>query len=779
MLQFVALLFLSALTLAAGLECTDPAKPLNIPKNYQAVTQNTEYLCWTEDHGRIGYSSDNNANYLVSNCADECTGSPEMSFFKNGPFVRCYCFDEYSKCETPAGPYTYFTRYVRNDETCGACPGATPEWDNDSAQCKAANCAADEFWEQTSLTEGHCEPCPAATPKSLLNECGACPGATPEWDGTACVVAANCAADEFWEQTSLAEGHCVGCPAATPKSLLNECVSAEQHFCSAVDGAAAFLDECGNCVGQIGFDIDGEAAGDESGHSVSLSEDGRIMAVGAYKHDGEKGHVRIYQRPAVTGWALIGDIGGEVDGDKAGYSVSLSADGTKMAIAVIKDYDHTRRSCVRVYQRDESVALGWRQLGLDIDDTITRDHDTVGYSVSLSPDGSVVAIGNPNHREEWLINMGHVRVYQWDDSGGSDSPSWKQLGGDIVGEGNYDYTGHSISLSYDGTIVAIGAPEHDDDGVAPLAGNGHVRVFQRDESVDLGWKQIGSKIEGDTLKDKMGSSVSLSADGAILAVGAPQNRANNKFRAGHARVYQRDENVNLGWKQVGEDIEGEAAWDYSGSSVSLSADGSAVAIGAVYNRANLRQAGHVRVYQRDENVDLGWKQVGEDIDGEAKLDYSGYSVSLSADGSTVAIGAWGNDDGGDNSGHVRAYSLPPGLCCHGDTPYEDSSTCVASCPAEKPKLDGSTCVASCPADKPKLDGSACVASCPADKPKLDGSTCAPCSGVSKWDGAQCTDAYIKTNLQRLADMRCSGGTGFDADAAATAFAELQQPCSTE
>ena len=45
-------------------------------------------------------------------------------------------------------------------------------------------------------------------------------------------------------------------------------------------------------------------------------------------------------------------------------------------------------------------------------------------------------------------------------------------------------------------------------------------------------------------------------------------------------------------------------------------------------------------------------KVGADIDGEAADDYSGYSVS-SVDGSTVAIGADGNDGNGLDFGHAR------------------------------------------------------------------------------------------------------------------------------
>ena len=53
----------------------------------------------------------------------------------------------------------------------------------------------------------------------------------------------------------------------------------------------------------------------------------------------------------------------------------------------------------------------------------------------------------------------------------------------------------------------------------------------------------------------------------------------------------------------------------------------------------------------------GRAQVGSDIDGEAACDYSGCSVSLSSDGSTLAIGAYDNDGNGSNSGHVRVISI--------------------------------------------------------------------------------------------------------------------------
>jgi hypothetical protein len=112
--------------------------------------------------------------------------------------------------------------------------------------------------------------------------------------------------------------------------------------------------------------------------------------------------------------------------------------------------------------------------------------------------------------------------------------------------------------------------------------------------------------------------------------------------------------ANAQWTQIGSDIDGEAVYDLSGHSVSLSSDGSVVAIGAYLNYGTWGcNSGHVRIY---ENQSGTWTQIGSDIDGEAANDLSGWSVSLSSDGSVVAIGAWQNDGTGADAGHVRLYT---------------------------------------------------------------------------------------------------------------------------
>ena len=243
---------------------------------------------------------------------------------------------------------------------------------------------------------------------------------------------------------------------------------------------------------------------------------------------------------------------------------------------------------------------------------------------------------------------GELQVYNgtyWTNLIGGNRSSYgrAQVGSDIDGEAGGDYSGHSVSLSSDGSIVAIGAYANDGNGNF----SGHVRVYQ---NVSGTWTQVGSDIDGEAASDYSGWSVSLSSDGSIVAIGAYGNNGNGTS-SGHVRIYQ---NVSGTWTQVGSDIDGEAADDNSGRSVSLSSDGSIVAIGAYGNNGNGTNSGHVRVYQ---NISGTWMQYGPDINGEAADDNSGYYVSISKDGSTVAIGAYKNDGNGTNSGHTRVITL--------------------------------------------------------------------------------------------------------------------------
>ncbi|KAH8062386.1 hypothetical protein JL722_3304 [Aureococcus anophagefferens] len=400
---------------------------------------------------------------------------------------------------------------------------------------------------------------------------------------------------------------------------------------------------------QRGDDIDGEAAYDLSGVSVSLSADGTTLAVGAADNDGagsNAGHARVFAwDPVDETWKQRGDdIDGEAADDRSGYSVSLSADGTTLAVgARYNDGAGSKAGHARVFAWDP-VDETWVQRGDDIDGEAAYDQS--GVSVSLSADGTTLAVGAV-YNDGAGSNAGHARVFAWD----SDDETWIQRGDDIDGEAAGDNSGVSVSLSADGTALAVGAADNGGAG----SNAGHARVFAWD-SVDDTWIQRGDDIDGEAADDYSGYSVSLSADGTMLAVGAWGNDPDNFLPdAGHARVFAWDP-VDETWKQRGDDIDGEAGFYYSGYSVSLSADGTTLAVGAYENDGAGFNAGHARVFAWDSD-DETWIQRGDDVDGEAAYDWSGRSVSLSADGTTLAVGAPYNGGAGYDAGHARVYSI--------------------------------------------------------------------------------------------------------------------------
>ena len=408
---------------------------------------------------------------------------------------------------------------------------------------------------------------------------------------------------------------------------------------------------------QLGADIDGKAAGDNFGYSVSLSSDGSRLAIGGdldmvnlftATPSGSKstGYVRVYDYNG-SAWAQVGgDINAETAYDYFGASVSLSSDGSKLAIGAPGYDGNTNYSVVgnvRIFQYQViSGTATWTQLGPSIVGEAAAD--TSGWNVSLSSDGSRVAISGWNNDGNGT-NSGHVRVFQYQVISGT--ATWTQLGADIDGEAANDSFGTGLTLSSDGSRVAIGAPANDGNG----SNSGHVRIYDYNESA---WVQVGGDIDGEAADDRSGSNVSLSSDGSRVAIAAPLNDGNGS-NSGHVRIY--DFNGSA-WVQVGGDIDGEAADDRSGRTLSLSSDGSRVAIGAPANDGNGFDSGHVRIYDFNGSA---WVQVGGDIDGEAATDNSGIRVSLSSDGSIVAIGARYNDGAnGADSGHVRVYSISSG-----------------------------------------------------------------------------------------------------------------------
>lgn len=469
-----------------------------------------------------------------------------------------------------------------------------------------------------------------------------------------------------------------------------------------------------------GGDVDGEAAGDRSGVSVALSLDGLVMAIGGYQNDGtdsNAGHVRVWawhaDGPDDGEWRQRGqDIDGEAYGDNSGFSVSLSEDGNTLAVGAYANDNAggVNAGHVRVWQWDASRPE-WNRVGADIDGDSAGDN--AGYAVALSGDGQTLAVGAYNTNVDgvgasagmvrvfrldtqmtvagtgtncdchapnypgsgswhWIVDQGHIQnscaackagvagCNCWTVGHCHELPActaevhaWVQYGRDIKGEREGDNSGVSVDLNRDGSVVAIGAFFNDDSG----DNAGHARVL-RWSSVVGEYLSLGETLDGDASGDRAGVSVSLSADGDTVAVGAYHNDGNGN-NAGHVKVYRWIEGQTEGWEQLGYDLDGESANDHSGISVSLSADGNTIAIGATHNDGSGHNAGHVRVSKWwDTRGHIGWEQLGTDIDGEAMGDNSGRSVALNGAGDVVSIGAYHNDGNGASAGHVRSYRLP-------------------------------------------------------------------------------------------------------------------------
>ena len=401
----------------------------------------------------------------------------------------------------------------------------------------------------------------------------------------------------------------------------------------------------------LGQTIVGEATGDNSGRSVSLSADGLTVAIGAAANDGtsgtDRGHCRVYRyNTRSCSWTQIGqDIDGEAAADNSGYSVSLSADGTIVAVGanVNSNANGATSGQIRVHKYN-SVTNTWTQIGQDIDGEFghaTVFGDRFGWSVSLSADGTIVAGGATNN--DGTIgpgqdNRGHCRVFQYN----SVTNTWTQLGLDIDGAVAGDQSGYAVALSGNGTTVAIGAYFNDATGTS----SGHCRIFKY---ISGTWTQLGADINGEAAGDRAGNAVAINSDGTIVAVGAFLNASSR----GHCRVFQYNSGTNT-WTKLGLDIDGEGALDQSGFSVSLSSDGFTLAIGAILNDGNGADSGHCRLYKY---ISGTWTQLAIDIDGGAAGDQFGNSVSLSSDGTIVAVGGINNDANGNDSGHCRIYTL--------------------------------------------------------------------------------------------------------------------------
>jgi len=375
---------------------------------------------------------------------------------------------------------------------------------------------------------------------------------------------------------------------------------------------SGYLQQSNKLVG-TGYTVGGY--GSYQGKSVSLSADGNTLAVGGWQDNAYKGATWIFTRSGTT-WTQQGNklFGTGYSGSSIyqGYSVSLSADGNTLAVG---GYGNRYSGIIAVGATWIFTRSGttWSQQGNRLVGTGYSGQSYQGRSVSLSADGNTVAVGGENDN---LGRGGAVWIFI------RSGTTWSQQGTKLVGTGytSAPYQGTSVALSGDGNTLAIGG--YNDNGTI-----GATWIFTRFETT---WAQQGTKLVGSGYvgAPQQGYSISLSGDGNTLAIGG-----GNDNGTGATWIFTRSDST---WMQQGTKLigTGNTGSVYQGGAVALSSDGNTLAVGGRNDNAHL---GATWIFTRS---GTNWTQKGDKLigSGYSGLPEQGTSVSLSADGNTLAIG---------------------------------------------------------------------------------------------------------------------------------------------
>lgn len=470
---------------------------------------------------------------------------------------------------------------------------------------------------------------------------------------------------------------------AAAQYMVEACNTDESQCSSILDDALTAADAI---VSTGYFKASNTGAGDYFGSSVALSGDGNTLAVGAYWEDSsstginsipnelatDAGAVYLF-RKTQGGWSQQAYIKASNAGeqDLFGWSVALSDDGNRLAVGAVHEAsgstgvnstpDESAPQSGAVYVFDYNGS-NWSESAY-VKASNTGADDLFGYSVSLSDDGSVLAVGASledgsatmvNGTDDDLSNdAGAAYVFTLNNGSWSQQAYLKP-----TGAGAGDRFGYALALSADGLRLAVSAPYEDGSaaGINPtvddLAANaGAVYVFSNGSN----WQQTDYiKAANSGAEDLFGYSIALSDDGNRLVAGAIYEYGStsgintipddNLQNAGAVYVF-RDKN---GWAQQAyikspdSDLQ-----DQFGRSIAISGDGSLLTVGTYYEDSSTTginssaddaasNSGAAYVYR----YTTSWENVSyvKAPNTEAG-DYFARSVSVSDNGSTLAISA--------------------------------------------------------------------------------------------------------------------------------------------
>jgi hypothetical protein len=374
------------------------------------------------------------------------------------------------------------------------------------------------------------------------------------------------------------------------------------------------------------------AAGDAFGRALALSTDGSTLAVGAPGDDGtatDSGAVYVFTRSGTT-WTQQQRLkAAQPDASDAfGTAVSLAGDGATLAasapgedgapLAGEADNSLTNSGAVYVFERSGAT---WSQQAW-VKASNARSSDTFGgplpaggvntvggRSVALSADGQTLAIGanNEDGDDSGVQGTGAITQsgYASGNSGAvyvfarSGSVWTRQAYVKPATVGPGDQFGIAVALSADGGTLAVGATNEDgasrgiggDETSGSASNSGAAYVFTRGGTT---WSQQAYvKASNTATGDQFGQHVALSADGTLLAVGARAESGRTAGVGGDQTNPDPGLTTNASgavylfgfasgtWSQRSY-VKGRtvAAEDAFGTSVALSADGTALAVGA-------------------------------------------------------------------------------------------------------------------------------------------------------------------------------------------------------
>jgi predicted amidohydrolase YtcJ len=386
------------------------------------------------------------------------------------------------------------------------------------------------------------------------------------------------------------------------------------------------------------FGCGGENQG-HNGQGVSLSADGRTLAVGAPHEasraagvNGNQADNSTFDAGAVYVFARTGDSWAQQaylkpsnpqSGAEFGHSVALSADGSTLAVAAY--WEASKATGINGNQRDESIPQAgavyvftragsvWRQQAYikasNTGEAGTADSfgegDQFGWSLALSRDGNTIAVGaitedggsagvNGDQRNNSAQGAGAVYLFA------RTGNTWAQQA--YVKPSNIDagdMFGYSVSLSADGYTLAVGSFDEDGSGrgVNPPsdnrnAGSGAIYVFARVAST---WSQQAYiKPSNSEPQDSFGVQLALSDDGGTLLAGSLDEDCRTTGVNAPGCDNDWDADLSMGAAYVF--VRAGAAWsqqaflkasntgpnDWFGARVALSGDGNTAAIGAPF-----------------------------------------------------------------------------------------------------------------------------------------------------------------------------------------------------